>query len=82
MPFDFAKAIEAVGNAFKSVSDCFKVSKEKQCETQIIKDKKRLKEATNIAEKIFSIVDKYKSFFSNKDLEKYEDLREDFNQKD
>lgn len=81
MPFDFAKAIEAVGNAFKSVSDCFKTSKEHQCETQILKDKKRLKEATNVAEQIFEITDDYKDYFNYRDLEDYEKLRKKFDEK-
>lgn len=82
MAFDFAKAIEAVGNAFKSVSDCFKTSKEHQCETQLVKDKKRLKEATNIAQEIFSITERYKYKFSFDDLERYEKLMKKFYKKD
>lgn len=82
MPFDFAKAAEAVGNAIKSVSDCFKTSKEHQCETQLVKDKKRLKEATNIAEQIFQITDDYKEYYTCRDLKDYEELRDKFNKKD
>jgi hypothetical protein len=82
MASDIAKAIEAVGNAFKSVSDCFKVSKEHQAETQLIKDKKRLKEATNVAQKIFQITDKYKFKFHLEDREDYIKLRKKFDKKD
>lgn len=82
MSFDFAKAIEAVGNALKSVSDCFKVSKEHQCETQLIKDKRRLKKATNVAQEIFQITDKYKFKFHLEDREDYIKLRKKFDKKD
>lgn len=82
MVFDIAKAIEKVGEAIKSGFSYAEKSKEHQSETQIIKDKKRLKEATNIAQKIFHITDDYKDYFSEKDLEKYEDLREKFDKKD
>lgn len=80
--FDFAKVIEAVGGAFNSLFDYFKVSKEKQSETQLVKDKKRLKKATNIAECIFRITDKYKLNFSPKDYKDYEKLRKKFDNKD
>lgn len=80
--FDFADAIKSVGEAFTSLFNYFSVAKENQSETQIIKDKKRLKEATNIAQRIFKITDKYKNYFSKKDSNSYENLKEKFNKKD
>lgn len=80
--FDFAKAIECIGEAFKSGFSYAEESKERQSESQIIKDKKRLKEATNIAEKIFEISDKYKNYYTAKDLKNYEKLMKDFDKKD
>lgn len=82
MVFDFAKAIEKVGEAIKSGFSYAEKAKEHQSETQIIKDKKRLKEATNIAQRIFQITDDYKEYYTCKDLKDYEDLREKFDKKD
>lgn len=75
-------AIQAIGEAFTSLFNYFTASKEAQSETQIIKDKKRLKGAVNIAEEIFCITDKYKDFFDANDTETYDKLRRKFDKKD
>ena len=54
---DIADAIKSVGEAFTSLFNWLRTNKEEQSETQLIKDKKRLKEAANIAEEIFDITD-------------------------
>lgn len=77
-----AQAIEKVGEAVKSLFDYFKETKEKQSETQLIKDKKRLKKATNVAEEIFHITDKYTASFSSEHKKEYEKLRKEFDKKD
>lgn len=82
MPFDVTKAVEAVSNAFKEMFNFASTAKEHQSETQIIKDKQRLKEATNIAEQIFKITDYYQVYFSDDDLQQYKKLMKKFNQKD
>lgn len=82
MPLDFADAIRSVGEAFQSLFNYFSVAKENQSETQIIKDKKRLKQATNIAQNIFDITDKYQFYFSKRDFKEYQNLKEKFNKKD
>ena len=69
MPFDFAKAIEAVGNAFNSASDCFKTSKEHQSETELLKDRKRLQKAVDYAERIIEIMYKYLPLYQEVDSE-------------
>lgn len=79
---NLTKLINAVAEALKSLFDCAENAKTRQSETQIIKDKKRLKEATNIAEEIFKITDLYKSFFSKDDLSEYESLMRKFDRKD
>lgn len=38
MSFDVPKAVEAVGNAIDSVSDCITTRKKRQSETEIIKE--------------------------------------------
>lgn len=75
-------AIEKVGEAVKSLFDYTKENKSKQSETQIIKDKKRLKNATNLAERIFHITDKYQKLFIVEDQKEYEKLRNKFDEKD
>ena len=47
-------------------------------ETDIIKDKKLLKKASNITEKIITIVDKYINTFDKKDIRKYNRLKSQF----
>ena len=76
------EAIAKVGDAVKGIFDYVKETKTKQSETQIIKDKKRLKVATNVAEKIFQITDQYIDMLSEKHQKEYEKLREKFDNKD
>lgn len=76
------QAIEKIGEAIKSLFDYVKERKTKQSETQILKDKKRLKNATNVAEKIFNITDQYVINFSKEHLKEYEKLRKEFDKKD
>lgn len=80
--FDFTDSIKAVGEAFTSLFNYCKANKEHQAETQVVKDKRRLKKATNIAQKIFSITDYYKDYFYKKDLREYEKLRKEFDELD
>ena len=80
MPLD--DAIQSVSEAFTSLFNWLRTNKEEQSETQLIKDKKRLKDATNIAEQIFVITDKYKDFFMAEDTEIYDKLRKKFDRKD
>lgn len=82
MPFDIAEAIKSVGEAFKGLADFMKTSKEHQSETQLVKDKKRLKKATNIAQEIFRITDEFKHQFSEDVLKEYEKLRKQFDEQD
>ncbi|MBS6552909.1 MAG: hypothetical protein KH321_03085 [Clostridium sp.] len=71
-------AIEAFFKSLSSGFDYASTSKEHQSETQIIKDKKRLKKATDIAEKIISLVYKYLDCFDEKDRKKFIKLHDDF----
>ena len=80
MPLD--DAIQSVSEAFTSLFNWLRTNKEEQSETQLIKDKKRLKDATNIAEQIFTITDNYKDFFAEDDTENYNKLRKKFDRKD
>lgn len=79
---DIPKAIEAIGDAFKSAADYAKIAKKRQSETEIIKEKRQLKKAANTAEKIFRIFLKYIDKLSEEDREKVEDLLNDFDKDD
>lgn len=46
--------------------------------TEIVKEKKSLKKASNYTEKIIEIVDKYTNVFSPIDLRKYKSLKRKF----
>lgn len=78
--------IEVIGEAITSLFNYCIKSKEQQCETQIVRDKKRLKRATNIAQRIFQITDRYvehhKYNFDQRDYKKYKKLRKLFDSKD
>lgn len=76
------QVIGKVGEAVKGLFDYVKEAKSKQSETQVIKDKKRLKDASNIAEDIFTITDQYAETFSQEHLKEYRKLREKFDNKD
>ena len=80
--FDVPKAVESVSNAIKGIFDYASTSKEHQSETQVIKDKKKLKEAVNIAEEILLITDNYQVHFSDEDWKQYKKLKKKFNKKD
>lgn len=79
---DIPKAIEAIGNAFKSAADYAKTAKTRQSETELIKEKRQLKKAANTAEKIFRIFSKYIDKLSEEDKEKVEKLLYDFDKDD
>lgn len=78
MMFDIPKAVEAVSNALKGIFDFASTAKEHQSETQIIKENKRLKKASDIAEKIISLGYKYLDYFNEKDRKKFVKLHDDF----
>lgn len=82
MTFDIPAAVKSVGEAIKSIADSFKVSKEHQSETQLVKDKKRLKKATNTAQDIFRITDEYKHLLPEDVLKDYNELRKKFDNED
>ena len=76
--FDVPKAVESVSNAIKGIFDYASTSKEHQSETQIIKDKKRLKKATDIAEDAFKLMFKNFECLPEKEQDKLKDLYDDF----
>lgn len=72
------EALEVIGNAIKSISDCFAVSKKRQSETEILKDRKNLQKAVDIAEEIIEIIYKYLPLLTEDDFEKINGLIKKF----
>ena len=71
-------AIEAVSNAVKSVFDFASTAKENQSETEIIKEKRDLKKATDKAEEAFKIVFRNFECLPEKEQERFKALYDDF----
>lgn len=71
-------AIEAVGNAIKSVSDNFYILKKKQSETAILKDRKNLQKAVDISEEIIEIMFKYLPLYLEQDVDDLQKLVKKF----
>ncbi len=75
-------AVEAVSNAIKSVFDYAGKAKERQSETEIIKEKRDLEDAVNTAEEIIELFDKYQTYLSDDDWKSFKKLVKKFNKKD
>lgn len=71
-------AVEAVSNAVKSVFDFASTAKENQSETEIIKEKRDLKKATDKAEEAFKIVFRNFECLPEKEQERFKKLYDDF----
>lgn len=70
--------IQAIFNAINKVLDSYKITVEHQSEQQIIEDKRKHKKATDIAEKIILIAQKYIDDFVEKDRKLFEKLVNQF----
>lgn len=71
----------AIKAFFDSVTEALRMYEAKldhQTTTEVVKDKKALKEASNITEEILLIVDNYTYVFSEKDLHRYNKLKKKF----
>ena len=71
-------AVEAVSNVIKSVFDFASTAKENQSETEIIKEKRDLKKATDKAEEAFKIVFRNFECLPEKEQERFKKLYDDF----
>lgn len=74
----FIQLSNSICNLFSSIFKFKSTKIENQTTTNLISDKKDYKEATNIAEKIISITNKYKHKMSFADRLKYCHLSEKF----
>ena len=76
--FDVPKAVESVSNAIKGVFDFASTAKEHQAETEIIKEKRDLKKASNIAEEAFKLMFRNFECLPEKEQERFKNLYDDF----
>lgn len=72
------KAFESAFDTLKGVFNYASTAKEHQSETEIIKDRRGLKEASNIAEDAFKLIFKYYDCLSVKDRKKLKKLYDKF----
>ena len=77
----WASTFKSISDSVTSIVNYLTVSKDKQIETEIVKEKKSLKKASNISEKMFKIVLKYIDTFEEKDKKRIEKLYDDFLEK-
>ena len=77
----WASTLKSISDSITSIVNYLTVSKDKQLETEIVKEKKSLKKASNISEKMFKIVLKYIDTFEEKDKKRIEKLYDDFLEK-
>lgn len=74
----FTAALTAFCEALKEIFHFKEVDIQNKPVTELAKDKKSLKKATNYTEQIIEIVDNYTLYFSDKDLRKYKSLKRKF----
>ena len=77
----WSSTLKSISDSITSIVNYLTVSKDKQLETEIVKEKKSLKKASDISEKIFKIVLKYIDTFEEKDKKRIEKLYDDFLEK-
>ena len=77
----WSSTLKSISDSITSIVNYLTVSKDKQLETEIVKEKKSLKKASDISEKIFQIVLKYIDTFEEKDKKRIEKLYDDFLEK-
>ena len=77
----WASTFKSISDSVTSIVNYLTVSKDKQIETEIVKEKKSLKKASDISEKMFKIVLKYIDTFEEKDKKRIEKLYDDFLEK-
>lgn len=76
--FDITSAIKAAGDGIKGIFDFASTAKNHQAETEIIKEKRDLKKATDKAEEAFKIVFRNFECLPEKEQERFKELYDDF----
>ena len=70
--------LSQVINMLKQLLSAYETSVKNQTTTEVVKDKKCLKKASNITEEILEITDKYFESFEKEDIKKYTKLKKRF----
>ena len=70
-----SSAVTAFFNMIKHFFHMKSTSNEHAAEISVVHDKKDLKKASNYAEEIIDLADKYKHWFTKSDLTKYNKLK-------
>lgn len=78
MAFDVAGAVEKLSEAVKSGFRFAETAKEKQSETAILKDRKKLQKAVNYAEQLILLMYPYFKPKDDKEQKEFENLLEKF----
>lgn len=78
MAFDVAGAVEKLSEAVKSGFRFAETAKEKQSETAILKDRKKLQKAVNYAEQLILLMYPYFKAKDDKEQKEFENLLEKF----
>ena len=77
----WSSTLKSISDSITSIVNYLTVSKDKQLETEIVKEKKSLKKASDISEKMFKIVLKYIDTFEEKEKKRIGKLYDDFLEK-
>ena len=71
-------AIKSIIDTINQALQTYRIKLQSQTTTEVVKDKRALKKASNITEQILLLTDKYKESFSEDDLKYYEKLKRKF----
>ena len=73
-----ALAIKAFFDSISKTMNVYETKIKNQTTTEVVKDKKMLKQASNITEEILEIVDRYVETFEPSDIKRYNKLKKKF----
>lgn len=71
-------AVKAFFDSISKIVQMYETKLTNQTTTEVVKDKKLLKKASNITEEILEITDKYIDKFDEKDQKRYKKLQKKF----
>lgn len=71
-------ALKAFFDSLSKMMNVYETKIKNQTTTEVVKDKRALKKASNITEEILEITDKYCETFEKRDIRKYNKLKKKF----
>lgn len=75
---NISSLVKALGDTLTAIANSFTSHIERQSESAILKENRKLKKATDIAEKIFDIVLPYLDLFTTKDEKNFRNYLKKF----